>query len=308
MVSTSSMSSAPRVGPKQTPARPATTAWTGSTRSRLRCPAANTGPSSKRCAAPSPRRWPPGPTSWSRPGPGPASRSPTLSRRRSAARRSSSPRRRRRCRTSWPRRTCLGRAGLGLPAPLDFAVLKGRSNYVCRQRVAEVGSGGIQAELGDQGLGRADEFGAGRGDREAGGGAAPPEGIVDEVRQLVAWSQTSTSGDRADLSFEPSDRAWNMVSVGPRECPGMLQLPFRWSLLRRGRPRTGIGGRHRGGQHPPLRRTPGQRRCGAARTRRGHLRRGPRARGGHDVEPRGRDDAGPFPLPRDLRPLPRRAA
>src|SRR5271154_4816972 len=47
--------------------------------------------------------------------------------------------------------------GLGLPAPLDFAVLKGRSNYVCRQRVAEVGSGGIQAELGDQGLGRADE-------------------------------------------------------------------------------------------------------------------------------------------------------
>ena len=48
-------------------------------------------------------------------------------------------------------------AGLGLPAPLDFAVLKGRSNYVCRQRVAEVGSGGIQAELGDQGAGRADE-------------------------------------------------------------------------------------------------------------------------------------------------------
>src|ERR1700685_2715628 len=47
--------------------------------------------------------------------------------------------------------------GLGLPAPLDFAVLKGRSNYVCRQRVAEVGSGGIQAELGDQGAGRADE-------------------------------------------------------------------------------------------------------------------------------------------------------
>src|SRR5580698_10304346 len=46
--------------------------------------------------------------------------------------------------------------GLGLAAPLDFAVLKGRSNYVCLQRVAEVGSGGIQAELGDQG-GRADE-------------------------------------------------------------------------------------------------------------------------------------------------------
>jgi len=122
-------------------------------------------------------------------------------------------------------------AGLGLPAPLDFAVLKGRSNYVCRQRVSEVGSGGIQAELGDQGAGRADEPSAAAGidEGEAGASAdasgAPPEGIVEEVRQLVAWSQKSQTGDRADLSFEPSDRAWNMVSVGPRECPGAYNCP-----------------------------------------------------------------------------------
>jgi ATP-dependent DNA helicase DinG len=118
-------------------------------------------------------------------------------------------------------------AGLGLPAPLDYAVLKGRSNYVCLQRVAEVGSGGIQAELGDQGAGRADEPAAVEErdrDAEAAGGA-PPEGIVEEVRQLVAWSQKSQTGDRADLSFEPSDRAWNMVSVGPRECPGAYNCP-----------------------------------------------------------------------------------
>jgi ATP-dependent DNA helicase DinG len=118
-------------------------------------------------------------------------------------------------------------AGLGLPAPLDYAVLKGRSNYVCLQRVAEVGSGGIQAELGDQGAGRADEPAAVEErdrDAEAPGGA-PPEGIVEEVRQLVAWSQKSQTGDRADLSFEPSDRAWNMVSVGPRECPGAYNCP-----------------------------------------------------------------------------------
>ncbi len=79
-------------------------------------------------------------------------------------------------------------SGLGLPVPLDVAVLKGRSNYICRQRVAEVGSGGIQAELGDQTLGRADEpdweppeAGAGQA---AGRAAAPPEGMVEEVRQL----------------------------------------------------------------------------------------------------------------------------
>jgi ATP-dependent DNA helicase DinG len=118
-------------------------------------------------------------------------------------------------------------AGLGLPVPLDFAVLKGRSNYLCRQRVAEVGSGGIQPELGDAGSGRADEAEAGAGaDAERPDATTtPPEGLVDEVRRLVAWSQTSASGDRADLSFEPSDRAWNMVSVGPRECPGAFNCP-----------------------------------------------------------------------------------
>jgi ATP-dependent DNA helicase DinG len=118
--------------------------------------------------------------------------------------------------------------GLGLPAPLDFAVLKGRSNYVCRQRVAEVGSGGIQAELGDQGAGRADEPAVppvDEGESSEASAGAPPEGIVEEVRQLVAWSHKSQTGDRADLSFEPSDRAWNMVSVGPRECPGAYNCP-----------------------------------------------------------------------------------
>ena len=38
----------------------------------------------------------------------------------------------------------------GLDLPFTYAVLKGRSNYICRQRVNEVGSGGIQPELGDR--------------------------------------------------------------------------------------------------------------------------------------------------------------
>src|SRR6185437_4729386 len=127
-------------------------------------------------------------------------------------------------------------SGLGLAAPLDAAVLKGRSNYICRQRVAEVGSGGVQAELGDQAAGRADEpdweapdAGAAPGPAERDGrdgrDASPPEGVVEQVRELVAWSQTTRTGDRADLSFEPSDRAWNMLSVGPRECPGAFNCP-----------------------------------------------------------------------------------
>jgi ATP-dependent DNA helicase DinG len=123
-----------------------------------------------------------------------------------------------------------------LPAPLDYAVLKGRSNYICRQRVAEVGSGGIQPELGDRDSGpeqeRLDQQDQPDHDAEAEGargakepGSTGPEGLVEEVRTLIAWSQKSDTGDRADLSFEPSDRAWNMLSVGPRECPGAYNCP-----------------------------------------------------------------------------------
>jgi ATP-dependent DNA helicase DinG len=130
----------------------------------------------------------------------------------------------------------------GLGRDFSYAVLKGRSNYICRQRVAEVGSGGIQPELGgEDGGGGAGGAGAGAGvgaGAGAGGGAeaesfeldasrteSPPAGLVDEVRTLLAWSESTTSGDRADLSFEPSARAWGMVSVGPRECPGAFNCP-----------------------------------------------------------------------------------
>jgi ATP-dependent DNA helicase DinG len=110
---------------------------------------------------------------------------------------------------------------------LDFsyAVLKGRSNYICLQRVAEVGSGGIQPELGP------DAGGGGDGEAEAvdlddgTGDTDAPEGLVEEVRTLLAWSRTTATGDRGHLTFEPSAKAWNMVSVGPRECPGAFNCP-----------------------------------------------------------------------------------
>jgi ATP-dependent DNA helicase DinG len=117
-------------------------------------------------------------------------------------------------------------AGIGSGVPVDHAVLKGRSNYICLQRVAEVGSGGIQPELGDRGGEGPPEEGAETVEKaSASVSASPPKGLVDEVRRLVNWSQTSDTGDRADLPFEPSDRAWNMLSVGPRECPGRFNCP-----------------------------------------------------------------------------------
>ena len=108
----------------------------------------------------------------------------------------------------------------GLGHSFSYAVLKGRSNYICRQRVAEVGSGGIQPELGGEGGGEAESF-----EPDASRTETAPAGLVDEVRTLLAWSESTMSGDRADLRFEPSGRAWGMVSVGPRECPGAFNCP-----------------------------------------------------------------------------------
>jgi ATP-dependent DNA helicase DinG len=92
-----------------------------------------------------------------------------------------------------------------LERDLSYAVLKGRSNYVCLQRVAEVGTAGADDQLGLDGLAE----------------RAPAEEIAD----LVAWASVTPTGDRAELSFEPSNRAWVAVSVGPRECPGASKCP-----------------------------------------------------------------------------------
>jgi ATP-dependent DNA helicase DinG len=97
--------------------------------------------------------------------------------------------------------------------PFSWAVLKGRSNYLCRQRAAEVGDEGEQQ--------RFDEV------SEPDADAAPvdPGRLADQLRRLLRWAGQTTSGDRADLPFEPSPRAWSMVSVGPRECPGAFRCP-----------------------------------------------------------------------------------
>jgi len=90
----------------------------------------------------------------------------------------------------------------------SVAVLKGRQNYACRQRVVELGVRGFQSTLDDQ-----DDT------------AAESERLVPQVKRLMAWETTTVSGDRADLEEPVSDKAWSMVSVGPRECPGIFACP-----------------------------------------------------------------------------------
>src|SRR5665213_1716355 len=96
-------------------------------------------------------------------------------------------------------------------AGLTFAVLKGRSNYVCRQRVSEIGGTAGQLTLA---AGSADPPDADDTlTPGAGVDTSDPATIADQVRSLVRWAEDSTTGDRAELPFEPHFRAWAMVST-----------------------------------------------------------------------------------------------
>jgi ATP-dependent DNA helicase DinG len=84
----------------------------------------------------------------------------------------------------------------------DYAVLKGRSNYVCKQRLLETSGEG---QLALDGL----------ADR-----ASPTE-----LAALRTWAESSPTGDRAELPVEPSFTAWAALSVSAQECPGARKCP-----------------------------------------------------------------------------------
>ncbi|MGC8510369.1 MAG: ATP-dependent DNA helicase [Acidimicrobiales bacterium] len=84
------------------------------------------------------------------------------------------------------------------------AVLKGRQNYLCRQR-AQVAGGGGQLSFDD--------------------GAPAPRGVAQQIRRILRWSQDTDTGDRDDLDFEVDPRAWRALSVTPQECVGRAQCP-----------------------------------------------------------------------------------
>ncbi len=90
--------------------------------------------------------------------------------------------------------------------PFDWALLKGRSNYLCMQRLDELVTAGKDAgQLALDGVAE----------------RAPAE----ELLHLTQWAATTVTGDRADLDVEPSERAWSALSVSARECPGAARCP-----------------------------------------------------------------------------------
>jgi ATP-dependent DNA helicase DinG len=106
---------------------------------------------------------------------------------------------------------------------LSYAVLKGRSNYLCRQRVSEVDGRGEQLSLAPGGA-EPPEAGGGLA-RETGEEAGEVGRFGDQVKRLIRWAEVTDTGDRAELEFEPHFRAWALVSTTAGECPGAFRCP-----------------------------------------------------------------------------------
>ncbi len=83
----------------------------------------------------------------------------------------------------------------------SFAQLKGRSNYLCRARLAEHATDreGVLAGI------RADD---------------------DVLDALDDWAEATSSGDRGDFELPVPDALWATVSMDSRECPGRTKCTY----------------------------------------------------------------------------------
>ena len=96
-----------------------------------------------------------------------------------------------------------------LPRRPEFALLKGRGNYLCLNKIHN----GSATEPEDR----------------------PQEELFEpmaasalgrDVQRLIAWSSTTDTGDRDEVTPGVPDRSWSQVSVSARECIGVARCPF----------------------------------------------------------------------------------
>lgn len=99
-----------------------------------------------------------------------------------------------------------------------FAILKGRSNYLCKSKVGNV----IKDPVMD-------------GDESESTGMGGPTALLSEaqlsrtaaeVMRLREWANDTDTGDRDSLDKGVSNEAWRQVSVTARECVGAISCPF----------------------------------------------------------------------------------
>lgn len=108
-----------------------------------------------------------------------------------------------------------------LDRPVKVALVKGRSNYVCRHKVG----GGFPSE--EPGEGQLFSLGEDTSVIHLPGAAQGPSSQLGrEVVRLREWAEETETGDRDELAPGVSDRAWRQVSVTSMECLGAQKCPL----------------------------------------------------------------------------------
>ncbi len=96
-----------------------------------------------------------------------------------------------------------------LPRRPKFALLKGRRNYLCLNKIHN---------------GSADE--SGDASQEELFEPVAASALGRDVARLTAWASSTETGDRDELTPGVPDRSWSQVSVSARECLGMARCPY----------------------------------------------------------------------------------
>lgn len=101
-------------------------------------------------------------------------------------------------------------AGL-IEEEITTADLQGRSNYVCMEKISE--PAGTQASGTQEEIFTAEQ-------------AEPTSELGSEVRNITKWvSEGTETGNRSDLPFPTTRKAWDVVSVTSEDCAGKA-CPF----------------------------------------------------------------------------------
>jgi ATP-dependent DNA helicase DinG len=96
-----------------------------------------------------------------------------------------------------------------LPRRPEFALLKGRGNYLCLNKIHN----GSATEPEDRAQEELFE-------------PMAATALGRDVQRLIAWSSTTDTGDRDELTPGVPERSWSQVSVSARECIGVARCPF----------------------------------------------------------------------------------
>ena len=96
-----------------------------------------------------------------------------------------------------------------LPRRPVFAILKGRGNYLCLNKIHN----GSATEPEDRPQEELFE-------------PTAASALGRDVQRLIAWSSTTDTGDRDEVTPGVPDRSWSQVSVSARECIGVARCPF----------------------------------------------------------------------------------